>query len=100
LIGDDQENSVFAWARFSDGTNPVVMISNLTPVLREGYSVPMPKAGRWIERINTDAEIYGGTGKGNSGVVIADQAGTKGQPASAMITLPPMATLILEYQKQ
>ncbi len=100
LIGDDQENSVFAWARFSDGTNPVVMISNLTPVLREGYSVPMPKAGLWIERINTDAEIYGGTGKGNSGVVIADQAGSKGQPASAMITLPPMATLILEYQKQ
>ena len=54
-------NSVFAWARRSNGANPVVVISNMTPVPRDNYRVPMPREGKWSERINTDAGWYGGT---------------------------------------
>ena len=74
---------------------PLWLIANLTPVPREGYGVPLPKAGRWAERINTDAGIYGGTGIGNGGSVTAVD-GEGGMPA-AVLTLPPMASLILEY---
>jgi 1,4-alpha-glucan branching enzyme len=57
----------------------------------------MPRAGRWIERINSDALAYDGTGMGNGGSVIAEAKPTAGQPAQAILTLPPMATLILEF---
>ena len=50
------------------------------------------------EVINSDAPHYGGSGLGNGGVVIADQPGRDGQPASAYVTLPPLATLILELE--
>jgi len=97
LIADDYTNSVFAWVRWAGDAAPVVTIANLTPVPRVGYIVPMPRAGRWIERINTDALAYDGTGMGNGGSVVAEQKEIAGQPAQTILTLPPMASLILEF---
>jgi 1,4-alpha-glucan branching enzyme len=97
LIADDSENSVFAWCRLAGDANPIVMVANLTPVLRENHLVPLPRVGRWVERINTDAKVYWGSGAGNGGVVTATPNARAGQPASASVTLPPMATLILEW---
>ena len=42
-----------------------------------------------------DADGYGGSGVGNLGSVIAEPDGTHGQPASAAITVPPLATVWL-----
>ena len=71
LIVDDSRNSVFAWLRKAPEGNPVAVIANLTPVVRENYRVPLPAAGEWREIVNTDAEQYGGSGKGNAGLVTA-----------------------------
>ncbi len=95
LIGNDHANSVFAFARQAPGASPVVVIANLTPVPRETYRVPMPKAGIWRERLNTDAGWYGGTNMGNLGEVIAKQSDVPGLGAYADLTLPPMSTLYL-----
>ncbi|MGQ3157459.1 alpha amylase C-terminal domain-containing protein, partial [Neoaquamicrobium sediminum] len=51
------------------------------------------QAGRWREILNTDAEIYGGSGKGNGGRVQAVDAGGE---IGAMLVLPPLATIMLE----
>ncbi|MBW9116199.1 1,4-alpha-glucan branching protein GlgB [Rhizobium cauense] len=93
LIADDHENSVFAWLRKAPGEKPVAVICNLTPVYRENYSVRLPTEGRWREILNTDADIYGGSGKGNGGRV---QAVNAGGSIAASITLPPLATIMLE----
>ena len=62
LIVDDRQNSVFAWQRTSgDGETVVAVIANMTPVPRYNYRVPLPRAGRWIERLNTDSQAYGGS---------------------------------------
>jgi len=95
LIADDAENSVFAWLRMAPGEKPVAVITNFTPVYRENYRIPLPSEGRWREILNTDAEIYGGTGKGNGGRV---QAVNAGGTITADITLPPLATIMLELQ--
>ena len=42
----------------------------------------LPFAGEWTEVINTDAEIYGGSGVGNLGTVTAHESPHSGQPAS------------------
>jgi 1,4-alpha-glucan branching enzyme len=94
LIADDSTNSVFAWLRKAPDANPVAVISNFTPVPRQGYRVPLPHAGRWREVLNSDAELYGGSGAGNlGGVTAADEGGVVG----AECTLPPLATIWLEF---
>jgi 1,4-alpha-glucan branching enzyme len=99
LIGNDYANSVFAWARFTPGEEPVVVIANLTPVPRDHYRVPMPAAGSWSERINTDAGWYGGSNTGNQGMVVAHPVEGGHWPAYAELYLPPLATLILKHDR-
>ena len=94
MNADDHENSVFAWARHDGEGGPIVVcISNLTPVPRDNYQVPFPKGGKWTEIINTDAQVYWGSGIGNMGGVTADAGPFLGKPASARVGLPPLATL-------
>jgi len=45
--------------------------------------------------VNTDADTYGGSGVGNFGVVTATPEPWHGRPASASITIPPLAVLWL-----
>ncbi|MEO8667063.1 MAG: 1,4-alpha-glucan branching protein GlgB [Bauldia sp.] len=96
LIVDDADWSVLGWLRRgAPGDPPVAAIVNFTSVPRHGYQVPLPEGGAWREIVNTDAAIYGGSGTGNFGRVIADAGPHKGMPASAMVTLPPLATIFL-----
>jgi 1,4-alpha-glucan branching enzyme len=95
LIADDAENSVYAWLRKAPGERPVAVVSNFTPVPREGYRVPLPHAGRWREVLNSDAGAYGGGGIGNRGAV---EAAADDRGVGAPMTLPPLATVWLEYE--
>ena len=92
LVADDSTGSVFAWARHTPGEEPVVVVSNFTPIVKSGYRVPMPREGVWREIFNSDAIIYGGSGKGNLGEVVAHQEDGR---AIVELTLPPLATLML-----
>jgi 1,4-alpha-glucan branching enzyme len=97
LVVDDAARSVFAWLRKAPGAPPVAVVSNFTPVPREDYRLPLPHAGRWREIVNTDAADYGGSGKGNGGAVEAKQ---EGGGAVATLLLPPLATLMLEFEPE
>jgi 1,4-alpha-glucan branching enzyme len=99
IVGDDREQSVFAWLRHGGEPEspPVAVVSHFTPVLREGYRIGLPHAGRWREILNTDAASYGGGNKGNGGAIWAEAIPSHGQPASALITIPPLATVYFEY---
>jgi 1,4-alpha-glucan branching enzyme len=44
--------------------------------------------------MNTDAEIYGGSGIDNA-TIAAQEQGCHGKPHSLRLTVPPLATLIL-----
>ncbi len=92
------EASMFAWLRFGgDGAAPVAVVSNMTPVPREGWRIGLPLPGTWREILNSDAKEYGGSGRGNAGRVVAEAIPAHGQPCSAAMTLPPLATLWLAY---
>jgi 1,4-alpha-glucan branching enzyme len=94
LVVDDKQRSVFAWLRKAPGANPVAVVCNFTPVPRENYRLPLPHAGTWREIVNTDAADYGGSGVGNGAAV---KAMAEGERAAALLTLPPLATLMLEF---
>ena len=95
LVADDAAANVLVFQRQTEDARPVMCIANLSPVPREGYRVPMTRAGRWVELINSDAEVYGGSGIGNLGAVVADDGAVGGQAASAVLTLPPLSVIWL-----
>ncbi|WP_181705182.1 1,4-alpha-glucan branching protein GlgB [Chthonobacter rhizosphaerae] len=96
-VGDDRENSVFAFLRKpADGGPPILAVSNLTPVPRHDYRVGVPLPGFWREILNTDAAEYGGSGLGNGGGREAEAVSAHGQPQSLPLTLPPLATVWLK----
>ncbi len=97
LVADDAENSVLAWLRRGDDPERlVIVVSNFTPVPREGYRVGVPLPGFYREVINTDSERYGGSNVGNGGGLSTEPQEAHGRPHSLSLTLPPLATLILE----
>jgi 1,4-alpha-glucan branching enzyme len=98
LIGNDFANSVVAWLRKAPGAEPVLVVSNFTPVPRSGYKIPVPLVGRWVERINTDAGWYGGSDSGNQGGVEARPVSGRHWPAEVELYLPPLSTLFVKYE--
>ncbi|HLX95563.1 MAG TPA: 1,4-alpha-glucan branching protein GlgB [Verrucomicrobiae bacterium] len=93
----DRDNSVLSFVRqTADGSNPLAVILNLTPVLREQYRVGLPRGGKWRELLNSDAAVYGGSNQGNLGVVMAENIPCHNQLCSAEFRLPPLGVLVLK----
>lgn len=90
----DNENSILSFVRQKqDGTSPVAVILNLTPVGRPNYRLGLPHAGKWKEILNSDAGIYGGSNKGNFGEIHAHEHKWHKQNFSAELYLPPMSVM-------
>jgi 1,4-alpha-glucan branching enzyme len=95
--GGASEESLFVWLRLGEGdTKPALIISNMTPVTRSARRIGVPLAGYWVERLNTDATVYGGTGAGNFGGVDSQEVAASGRAHSIVVTVPPLSTLIFE----
>jgi 1,4-alpha-glucan branching enzyme len=95
----DSDQSVVAFLRRgADPARIAVVLCNFTPVPRQGYRIGVPFGGHYSERVNTDASLYGGSNLGNYGGVTAEQRSSHGRPYSLCLTLPPLATVILERQ--
>jgi 1,4-alpha-glucan branching enzyme len=96
IVSDDRDNSVIAWLRRGDDDKALaIVVSNFTPVPREGYRIGVPLPGTYREAVNTDAALYGGANLGNLGGVKAQNTPSHGRPCSLSLTIPPLATLIL-----
>jgi 1,4-alpha-glucan branching enzyme len=101
LDHSDADNSVIAFMRKADEPGEdLVCVFNFTPVVREGYRVPVPYAGGFREILNTDAEVYGGSGVGNLGRALAEDAPHLGHAHSMALTLPPLGALFLKPESR
>ena len=92
----DAEQSVISFMRRSSRDELIVAVFNFTPVPRHNYQVGVPLPGRWLELLNSDAPIYGGSGQGNLGGVEAAPIGKHGHLHSLNLTLPPLGALFLK----
>jgi 1,4-alpha-glucan branching enzyme len=95
---NDGDNSVLSFLRRGkDADDFMVVVTNATPVVREGYIVGVPRAGFYKEVLNTDAAAYGGSNVGNIGGQNAADDPRQGRPFSLCLTLPPLAALFLKW---
>jgi 1,4-alpha-glucan branching enzyme len=95
IDANDEAGNVLSFLRWAEDGSCVAVICNFAGVPHEGYRIGLPAAGEWREILNTDAELYSGSGVGNLGAVTADVEPCHGQPASATLTLPPLGVLYL-----
>jgi 1,4-alpha-glucan branching enzyme len=93
----DTENSVASLLRRSK-TRPdeiVVVVMNFTPTPLHNYQIGVPRGGHWKEMLNSDADVYGGSGQGNMGGLDAVPIPLHGRKWSVTITLPPLGAVFL-----
>jgi 1,4-alpha-glucan branching enzyme len=94
---NDSDNSVVSLVRrASDHADFLVAVFNFTPVPRHGYTIGVPAAARYLERVNSDAAAYGGSNAGNGGAIVPEAIPSHGFPQSLRLTLPPLGFLLLK----
>ncbi|WP_101652586.1 1,4-alpha-glucan branching protein GlgB [Brevibacterium ihuae] len=93
LNGADSGNSVLSFVRWSASGQPLVCVVNFSGQTLSDYRIPLPFGGVWTERLNTDAETYGGSDVGNMGWIDGESEGFNGFDASAAVTVPALGAL-------
>jgi 1,4-alpha-glucan branching enzyme len=97
IDANDASGNCYSFLRFGDDGSVLACVANFSAVPHEAYRLGLPFAGRWEEVLNTDAEIYFGSGVGNFGGVQALDEMWHGQPASTTLRVPPLGALWLRY---
>ena len=93
----DVDNCIVSYLRFAEDTSDfTVFIFNFTPVVRKLYRFGVPRAGEYKVLINSDNEIYFGSGLGPSEKLKTEQESHHGFDHSIELTLPPLGALILK----
>ena len=98
LVADDHDNSVFACPalRREPGDAGRRGRRNFTPVPRARLPHRRAAAGVLPRGVNTDARSTAAAASAMSAACQAEETPGHGQPYSLTLTLPPLATLILE----
>jgi 1,4-alpha-glucan branching enzyme len=98
LDADNDHLSIFAFLRWAHaGAHAVACLANFTPVPRGGYRIGLPWPGSWQVVVDTDATRFGGGGSLGDRVVVEATGDVpwQGQPASAVLDVPPLGVVWL-----
>lgn len=90
----DYQQSIISYRRKS-GDEELIVILNFTPVPREGYRIGVPREGTYHEIFNSDSHYYDGSNLGN-GSALSEPIPWMNLPHSILVTLPPLAGIILK----
>ncbi|RZJ31463.1 MAG: 1,4-alpha-glucan branching protein GlgB [Flavobacterium sp.] len=94
----DSENAVIAYIRKgNDPKQNLIVVCNLTPVIRENYRIGIPQKGMLTEIFNSDQTRYGGSGVGNRKPINVEEIPWNGRQFSAELTLPPLAVTVFRF---
>ncbi len=99
VLQDEADVSVLAFLRKDRAGDPVLVVCNFTPVPRESLLVGVPEGGRWVELLNSDADVYGGSGAGNMGGVDAQPVPSHGRPRALTLVAPPLGCVFLAPER-
>ncbi|HEX4274985.1 MAG TPA: 1,4-alpha-glucan branching protein GlgB [Bryobacteraceae bacterium] len=94
---NDMNRSVISFLRKGrQGSHTLLFVCNFTPATHRNYRLGAPEGGFWMEVLNGDAPLYGGSGQGNLGGVDANPLPVHGRPWSLSIVVPPLSTVVFK----
>jgi 1,4-alpha-glucan branching enzyme len=101
IDASDSATSVLSFLRRArNAEDAIVVVCNLTPVMRQNYRVGVPRPGFYREILNTDSGHYEGSDVGNAGGVRADPIPWNDRPYSIKLRLPPLAVMYFKPQRE
>ncbi|EWM16201.1 1,4-alpha-glucan branching protein GlgB [Kutzneria sp. 744] len=95
IDANDSAGNVLSFLREGEDGSMLACVANFSGSPHENYRIGLPTTGAWREVVNTDAEVYGGSGWGNQGEITAGAKPWHGRPASAVVQLPPAGVIWL-----
>jgi 1,4-alpha-glucan branching enzyme len=96
---DADHSTITFLRRGSRAGEACVVACNFTPVPRFNHRLGVPCTGAWNEILNSDAPLYGGSGQGNLGGVMATPVAWHGHAQSIVVTLPPLAVVVFKGEQ-
>ena len=105
IDSNDSDNSVIIFMRkgkeHGKPRNSLVFALNFTPIPRDNYRIGVPFPGFYQERLNSDADIYGGSNKVlPRRYVKAENIPWHAHQYSISLSLPPLGAMILKPTSQ
>jgi len=90
----DYEQSVISYIR-TNGQENLLVVFNFTPIPRHDYRIGVPEPGTYHEILNSDSSFYDGSNIGN-GYVLSEPIPWMGDDHSIVLTIPPLAGIVLK----
>jgi 1,4-alpha-glucan branching enzyme len=97
IDADDADHSIYTFCRFARNGETILVVLNFTPEPQYDYGVGVPHAGKFVELLNSDAEIYGGSNIGNLGDITVTDKPQHGRSHSIDVNVPPLGMLVLKH---
>ncbi|WP_119729131.1 1,4-alpha-glucan branching protein GlgB [Thermomonospora amylolytica] len=95
IDASDAAGNTLSFLRYGSDGSVMACVVNFSGEPHENYRIGLPRAGGWLEVVNTDAYEYGGSGVGNMGRVEAVEEPYHAQPASTALRVPPLGAVWL-----
>jgi 1,4-alpha-glucan branching enzyme len=100
IDGGNANDSVLVYTRKGvNKDNDLVVVLNMTPVVRHDFRVGVPESGQWQEIFNSDAENFWGSGVSNTEPVKSEVVNWHGRENSISINLPPLGAVVFKRVK-
>lgn len=99
LVSENASESLLVYLRKSNDSESVALIVvNMTPSTYNDYTIGVPSAGCYIERLNTDNKLYGGSHMINNNVIESQAIEYNDREHRIQVSIPPLATVIFEIK--
>lgn len=99
LMVDNSKDSVFAFER-RVSKSVVICIFNMTPNYYPSYDIGVNTNGEYVELLNTDKDIYGGSNAYNGLALISTKTGPYNKPYKISVKLAGFAAIFLKLNKE
>lgn len=98
LNADDAERSIYSFFRKDEtGKNNIMFVLNMTPVMREGYKIGVPKKKKYKLLLNSDDKRFGGNGHAIPAEISAVKEKCNFKDYSITFDLPPLTAAIFIF---
>jgi 1,4-alpha-glucan branching enzyme len=94
---NDAQNSVLSYMRKgNDEKDNLLVICNLTPVVRDNYRIGLPYKCKLKQIFNSDFKKYGGSGVSNTQQITSEEETWQFRDHSAEVKLPPLGVVVFQ----
>ena len=100
LIVDDIQQRIFAYQRKDKDGNVMLHVMNFTPNVHHGLRIPVEVPGIYKELLNTDRDIYGGTGVINTPLLHSEEVAWTREQNSIVIELGAFSSAIIKLEEK